>query len=179
MIIDNDGVDGFNIRKLGAALGVNGASLYHHYESKNAIFEDAARMLLSNVESPNAFEPGDFIASAIRSSHGYLDALLEHPKAIPLVLLNLPSIGRPEATSHLITGFTRLGVSPQDAVWGIETLEALVIGTALVQSSRAYAEIQAKTKAVAADERQFFDSTLRSILDTIVSRGKPAKKRSR
>ena len=170
MIIDRDGVDGFNIRKLGEALGVNGASLYHHYENKTAIFEDTARLVLSKVEPPNPFED-DFVESAVRSSHGYRDALLTHPNAIPLMLQRRPSEGRPLAIAHLVTGFTRYGVSLQHALWGIESLESLVIGSALVQSSRDQDGQDAKAKAKAANkERAYFEGTLRAVLASIISR---------
>ena len=49
-LIDEKGLEAFNIRKLGEMLGVNGASLYHPYNSKAEIFEDVARLVLGGVE---------------------------------------------------------------------------------------------------------------------------------
>ena len=48
-IIDRDGLGALNIRSLGAALEVNSASLYHHFENKEEILLGVARSVLRDV----------------------------------------------------------------------------------------------------------------------------------
>lgn len=45
-MIDRDGLDGFNIRKLAHELGVNPSSLYHHFHDKNEILNRVCRLVL-------------------------------------------------------------------------------------------------------------------------------------
>jgi TetR/AcrR family transcriptional regulator, tetracycline repressor protein len=84
-LIDRDGLDAFSIRTLGKELGVNGASLYHHFKDKDEILQ-GVRMLVVNeatgrVRSPKA----SWQDMVTKSVLGYRAALLKHPNVIPLM----------------------------------------------------------------------------------------------
>ena len=53
-VIDRDGLDGFNIRKLAHELGVNPSSLYHHFHDKNEILNRVCGLVL---EESRVFAP--------------------------------------------------------------------------------------------------------------------------
>ena len=49
-LIDTDGPDGFSTRKLAAALGVRGPSLYNYFATKDEILQAAANEVIANVD---------------------------------------------------------------------------------------------------------------------------------
>src|SRR5262249_8993026 len=55
-ITDTDGIDALSIRRLAERLGVNGASLYHHFQNKEEIVVGAAKLALEEVRAPQGHE---------------------------------------------------------------------------------------------------------------------------
>jgi AcrR family transcriptional regulator len=53
-MIDREGVDGLSMRKLGAALGVEGMALYRHVGSKERVLDGVVETLLAELELPAA-----------------------------------------------------------------------------------------------------------------------------
>ena len=51
-LIDSEGIDGFSMRRLGQALGVEAMALYNHYKDKDAILDAVASLVLSSVPLP-------------------------------------------------------------------------------------------------------------------------------
>src|ERR1700733_10465975 len=92
-IIDRDGIDGLSIRNLGKELGVNGASLYHHFTDKDEILEGVRHLIM--VEARVIF-PSSKAATwrdyARKSGTRYRAALLAHPHAAPIMS---PGVIRP------------------------------------------------------------------------------------
>ena len=54
-LIDQEGLEGFSMRKLGASLGVEAMSLYNHVESKRAVFDGVIELLI--VQAPLPVHP--------------------------------------------------------------------------------------------------------------------------
>tara|TARA_R110002124_G_scaffold10096_8_gene50911 strand:+ start:12583 stop:13257 length:675 start_codon:yes stop_codon:yes gene_type:complete len=72
--LDQHGLEGFSMRRLAAALGVQAPSIYWHYPDKTALFDDMADALLQGVAS----QPDDATdyAAVLRHMAGQLrDAL--------------------------------------------------------------------------------------------------------
>ncbi len=84
-IIDQDGLAGLSIRRLADALGVNGASLYHHFENKDEILVGAAELALSNVRTPEASDD-NWRHWMSQNARNLRNALLEHPGLVPLIV---------------------------------------------------------------------------------------------
>jgi AcrR family transcriptional regulator len=93
-IIDARGLSGLSIRAMGAELGVNGASLYYHFENKAELEMAIAEWVLDTARLPVRPET-DWRSSIIEANVAYREALLCHPNAVPL-LLRLPL----EAVAH-------------------------------------------------------------------------------
>ena len=51
-LLDTEGLDGLTMRRLGAALNVQGGALYRHFPSKDALLDAMAEQLLAGVSAP-------------------------------------------------------------------------------------------------------------------------------
>jgi TetR/AcrR family tetracycline transcriptional repressor len=51
-LLDAEGLDGLTMRRLGAALNVQGGALYRHFPSKEALLDAMAEQLLAGVGTP-------------------------------------------------------------------------------------------------------------------------------
>jgi TetR/AcrR family transcriptional regulator, tetracycline repressor protein len=84
-IIDSDGLDALSIRRLATALGVNGASLYHHFSGKEDIVVGAVDLALAEVRGVG--EPGASWRQWLpENARSLRHALLAHPALLPVVV---------------------------------------------------------------------------------------------
>jgi TetR/AcrR family transcriptional regulator, tetracycline repressor protein len=129
-IIDEEGLDALRIRRLGEELGVNGASLYHHFRNKEEILAGAAELALQYVRTPDVRNENwpDWL---LRNTRRTRQALLEHPHLIPVVLERAPlGIGTNmlESSAALLE---EQGVPADFILPLMETLEMLAISSAM------------------------------------------------
>ena len=133
-IIDEEGLEKLSIRRLGAALNVQGISLYHHFKDKDEILVAVCELALSNVRTPDASHTAwrDWLlANAIK----FHRALRVHPNLIPVLMRRHPlRIGMKEhnATAGLLAV---QGVPPEAIMPLLETLEELALGSASYESA--------------------------------------------
>ncbi|WP_245812207.1 TetR/AcrR family transcriptional regulator [Actinophytocola xinjiangensis] len=84
-IVDDDGLEALSIRRLAGALGVNSASLYHHFRNKEDILAGMADLVLAEVREVG--EPGvswrDWLPGNARALRR---ALLAHPALLPVLV---------------------------------------------------------------------------------------------
>src|SRR5437588_10866084 len=83
-LIDQEGLEGFSMRKLGASLGVEAMSLYNHVESKRALFDGVIELVITETpypEKPDATPREELWAFA----QAFRAALRAHPHVLPLV----------------------------------------------------------------------------------------------
>lgn len=99
-LVDAEGLEAVSTRRLAAALGVSGPSLYNHFRTKDAILEavaDAvsARVDLSMFGAVGGGGEGDRVGDggarrdwreALHAwAHSYRDALADHPNIVPVL----------------------------------------------------------------------------------------------
>jgi AcrR family transcriptional regulator len=84
-IIDEEGLEALNIRRLARELNVNGASLYHHFENKGAILTEVAEYALASVRPPETHDE-PWQVWHLRNMKEFRRALLAHPNLIPIIL---------------------------------------------------------------------------------------------
>ncbi|MFD9572306.1 TetR/AcrR family transcriptional regulator [Streptomyces sp. NPDC059982] len=104
-LVDAEGLEAVSTRRLAAALGVSGPSLYNHFRTKDAILEavaDAvsARVDLSMFEGhggdgdgegregggrDGGRDGGDWRSALHAWAHSYRDALSDHPNIVPVL----------------------------------------------------------------------------------------------
>ena len=137
-IIDTEGLDALNMRRLAGAAGVKPMSLYHHYSNKEAI-------LLAVAESISAAALGDAASAGASSSAdwrgrvrllfvGLYELVQAHPRALPLIgtgVLRTPS-GR-RWMEELMRVLLEAGFTPDEAAGVYHTLGAYTLGLGYAQ----------------------------------------------
>jgi TetR/AcrR family tetracycline transcriptional repressor len=84
-IVDSDGLDALSIRRLATAMGVNGASLYHHFSSKEDIVAGVVDLALAEVRGVG--EPSASWRTWLpENARSLRHALLTHPALLPVVV---------------------------------------------------------------------------------------------
>jgi TetR/AcrR family tetracycline transcriptional repressor len=131
-VIDSDGIEAFSMRKLGSALGVNGASLYHHFKDKDEILRGVQRLIMRQAQVlPPASKRATWQDCAVKSVIRYRAALLAHPNAAPLMV---PTMAR---TTGMAQRDYLVGKMLADRVPAglchpiIDSVETLAFGSAL------------------------------------------------
>ncbi|MFC9557492.1 TetR/AcrR family transcriptional regulator [Rhodococcus sp. NPDC056960] len=84
-IVDTEGLDALSIRRLGQALNVNGASLYHHFKNKDDILVGVTQLALSDVSAPRD-EHQSWRTWLPLNAFRTRQALVAHPELIPIML---------------------------------------------------------------------------------------------
>ncbi len=82
-LIDEDGLERFSMRALGARLGVEAMAIYHHLPSKGQVLDAVMDQLLLEWHWPAAGPPLERLAAALRAYRGLA---LSHPHAFPLLV---------------------------------------------------------------------------------------------
>lgn len=81
--IDAYGLDRMSMRKLADSLNVQAASLYTHYDTKEALLDAVANRLVRDVDT-TGFAEG-WREGLLRWARSYHTALAVHPNAVPLI----------------------------------------------------------------------------------------------
>jgi TetR/AcrR family transcriptional regulator, tetracycline repressor protein len=129
-IIDTEGIDALSIRYLAERLGVNGASLYHHFQNKEEIIVGAAKLALEEVRAPQGHEE-PWQVWLLRNARRLRAAFRAHPDLVPVMLRREPlgiGIGQLDATFAMLEeeGVPVGAIAPM-----MEALELYAIGSAL------------------------------------------------
>jgi AcrR family transcriptional regulator len=132
-LIDSGGVEALSVRKLGSALGVNAASLYHHFKDKEEILRGVRLLVLREAR---VFLPASKNATwqyyVVKSVTRYRAALLAHPNAAPLMMPGKMSPIGLTHIDHLITKMVEDGVPLPYCYAIIDSAETLGYGSALL-----------------------------------------------
>jgi AcrR family transcriptional regulator len=179
-IIDREGLDAMRIRRLGEELGVNGASLYHHFQNKDEIVVGAAELALQYVRTPDTRNE-DWPEWLLRNNRRTRQALMEHPNLIPVVLGRAP-LGIGTAMLESSAGLLEEQGVPADLILPlIETLEMLAIASAMYSrrtdtlggANLTYHEhptLLRATKRRDGAEEQLFEAACQSVISAIQER---------
>jgi AcrR family transcriptional regulator len=193
-IIDTEGIDALSIRRLAERLGVNGASLYHHFQNKEEIVVGAAKLALEEVRVPQGHEE-PWEVWLLRNARRLRAAFRDHPDLVPVMLRREPlGIG----TSQLEATFAMLveeGVPIGAIAPMMEALELYAIGSALHESAAGSTKPDAKRaphmaqaeaeRALTADEifdlvcEQIVAATVKVAKEKQQSPPKPATRRGK
>ncbi|QLY33553.1 TetR/AcrR family transcriptional regulator [Nocardia huaxiensis] len=139
-LIDRDGLPELSMRKLAAELGVQAASLYGHYPTKDDLLDDIARGIMSRVDT-SGFESGDWCEGLVDWARSYRAALVRHPNFVPY-LASGPG-NRDEnlrAADAVHGGLISAGWPPREATMIGAATRYLVMGSTLGSFSRGFPE---------------------------------------
>ncbi|MFD5886686.1 TetR/AcrR family transcriptional regulator [Streptomyces sp. NPDC060334] len=86
-LVDSEGLEAVSTRRLAAALGVSGPSLYNHFRTKDEILDAVADAVSARVDlSMFSSEDGRSWRLALHDwAHSYRDALSDHPNIVPVL----------------------------------------------------------------------------------------------
>ena len=133
-IIDEEGLENLSIRRLGAALNVQGISLYHHFKDKDEILAAVCGLALANVRTPNTTDI-DWREWLLNNALKFRQALRSHPNLLPVMMRRHPlRIGLKE--HNATAGLLAVQGVPREAIMPLlETLEELALGSASYESA--------------------------------------------
>ena len=129
-LIDAEGLDGFSIRRLGAALGVNGASLYHHFADKDEILTEVVRLVLSDLRIPRGRQE-TWQTWFVTAGAAYRSAVLRHPNIAPLLVGRRPRMFGQEVFDYTARLLAEGGVPAEFHLAVMEASEMLAFASAM------------------------------------------------
>ncbi|MFJ5553151.1 TetR/AcrR family transcriptional regulator [Streptomyces sp. NPDC093225] len=84
-LVDAEGLEALSTRRLAAALGVSGPSLYNHFRTKDEILDAVADAVSARVDL-SVFEDGRDWREALHAwAVSYRRALADHPNIVPVL----------------------------------------------------------------------------------------------
>ena len=109
-LIDDEGLERFSMRGLGARLGVEAMAIYHHFPSKGQVLDAVMDQLLLGWHWPDEGTPLQRLCAAV---HSYRGIALAHPHAFPLLVgRRYNSPGAFAAYERLLQLFAAMGLDP-------------------------------------------------------------------
>ncbi|MGC4944410.1 TetR/AcrR family transcriptional regulator C-terminal domain-containing protein [Kribbella sp. DT2] len=133
VLADREGLKALSMRRLGAELGVEAMTLYHHLPSKDALLDGLVEQLITPLTPPTFRESWQ---EGMRSYAVDLrTALLAHPNLVPLIA------SRPAVTAQnlrvletALEGLTAAGLQPADALDVLYAVSGFVVGHVVTAS---------------------------------------------
>jgi TetR/AcrR family tetracycline transcriptional repressor len=180
-IADSEGLDALSIRRLADALGVKGASLYHHFKDKDEILDGVATIALSELRPPSD-ETLDWIDWLLQVARSYRAALLAHPNLLPLVLGRHNRRAGAAVYDYAAMKLSAAGIPPAYQLTLINALESYATGSVLYGLSTPAAAWEASLPSEgcdhlrlalgsdALDEDSRFDLGCRALLEGLAAR---------
>ncbi|MEU8759713.1 TetR/AcrR family transcriptional regulator C-terminal domain-containing protein [Streptomyces sp. NPDC048659] len=155
-LLDDEGLDGLNMRSLGARLGTAATAVYWHIKTKDELVRLAGDAVWNEVELPDldamAWRPA---ATAMAGSTHAM--LTRHPwlgQAFGSHLLYGP--GKSRHDDHSLALYEKAGFSPADADRAAATVFVYVLGTAL--GAAAKVSLTRRLSRSGAPEQQLADT---------------------
>lgn len=143
-LIDQVGLEAFSMRKLGALLGVEAMSLYHHVESKRAVFDGVIELLI--IQAPLPVHPNATPREELWTfAHTFRDILRAHPRVLPLVATSpLRSKASLALLDHLLETLHQAQITGVQSIYALQSLVGFIVGhTLLGTGTQAVAGLEA------------------------------------
>src|SRR5258708_14089228 len=130
-LIDQEGLEGFSMRKLGASLGVEAMSLYNHVESKRAVFDGVIELLI--VQTPLPVHPNATPREELWTiAHAFRDVLRAHPRVLPLVATSpLRTSASLVMLDRLLETFHQAQITGVQSIYALQCLVGFIVGHTL------------------------------------------------
>lgn len=134
-LVDEVGIEGLSMRKLGARLGVEAMTLYHHVANKDALLDLLVERVTLAAAAAPADEPEAWRERLEGFARRYRSALLARPRLLPLI--STRPVRSPEAMGLFVKALGDLiqaGFAPKHAYYALNSLAILVVGMALAEA---------------------------------------------
>ena len=137
--IDRHGLAALSMRRLAEALGVNAASLYSHYDTKEELLDAVANLLVRDVDT-SGFERG-WREGILRWARSYHAALAAHPNAVPVIASGTQRRHQFLAMANAVHGgLVGAGWLPRRATEISGAVKYLVVGAASTPFASGFAD---------------------------------------
>ena len=127
-VADQDGLKALSMRRLGAELGVEAMTIYHHVPNKDALLDGLVELLVAPI-APPAFESSSWQDGLREYARELRTTLLAHPNVVPLVA------SRPAVTAQTLQvmesaleSLRAAGLRPADALDVLYAVTGFVVG---------------------------------------------------
>ncbi|MBM7367386.1 TetR family transcriptional regulator [Gordonia hydrophobica] len=130
-IIDAEGPAAFSLDRLARRLGVKAPSLYNHFADKGEILAEAARVIVLDTPDHPDVVDGDWISWLIDGAVSFRGALLEHARAVPLVVENFPQRLLERLYAQHCRVLAGCGVHAAHQMFILEAVHRMTIGSAM------------------------------------------------
>lgn len=131
-LVDEIGIDGFSMRKLGPRLGVGPMAIYRHFRDQEDLFDDVAEHLFDQIDLDTLPWEEPWSRLAQRYCHRLLGILLAHPHAVTIFATRPVRSPAAIATGiRMLEVFTSAGFTPANGLRISRSLRELTIGHAL------------------------------------------------
>jgi AcrR family transcriptional regulator len=134
-LVDRDGLGGLSMRRLGAEVGVEAMTIYHHFTNKDSLLDGLVEHVFAKASLSMAGSRS-WQARLRAYAHALRATLLEHPNLVPLV------VSRPALTPQnlrlmedAMADLRKAGFALSVALDSVYTLNEFVIGHVAVSSS--------------------------------------------
>ena len=131
-IIDTEGLDALSMRRLGAELGVNPMAAYHYVPNKAALYDLVLEAVMAGVDLTTIDPALPFADQFKQAARAYRDAILTHPRAIPVLAtrsLRTAAVLRP--VEPILGILYAAGLTPDEAMAAVDVLAQYILGGAM------------------------------------------------
>lgn len=141
LLIDRAGLGELSMRKLAAELGVQAASLYKHYPTKDDVLDDVASRIVTAVDT-SAFDADEEWNIALAAwAHSYRAALVSHPNMVPFLAAGPGQRDESLRIADAVHGgLVRAGWPPREATLIGAATRSLVMGSTVGSFSRGFVD---------------------------------------
>ncbi|MBA2395229.1 MAG: TetR/AcrR family transcriptional regulator C-terminal domain-containing protein [Ktedonobacteraceae bacterium] len=142
-LLDQEGLEGFSMRKLGALLGIEAMSLYNHVENKRAVFDGVIELLI--IQAPLPLQPDATPREELWTfAHAFRDVLRAHPRVLPLVATSpLRTSASLAMLDHLLETLHQAQITGVQSIYALQCLVGFIVGhTLLVTGTQAVAGLE-------------------------------------
>ncbi len=178
-VIDTAGLDGFTMRKLGAALGVDPMAAYRHFTDQQDLFDGIAEAMFDELDMETLPWQQDWPELMSAYAYRLRSALRRHPNAVPIFATRpVRSAAAIETGNWMLERLQGVGFAPAVALQFARCVREYVVGHILSHTVAAVAAQRSRkptpntpdynTLAAAADataDTDHFDIGLTAMLD--------------
>ncbi|MGH3906094.1 MAG: TetR/AcrR family transcriptional regulator C-terminal domain-containing protein [Pseudonocardiaceae bacterium] len=136
-LLDDVGLEGLTLRRLGSELGVSAATLYWHVRDKRALLDLVAEAIVAE-HRPSGPAPGqpwwEWLAEAASAQYR---ALVGHRDAALVVAGNRPTENSLPAIEQTLSSLVEAGFPPVEALRSVLALGHFVMGSAMERQAEA------------------------------------------
>lgn len=157
-LLDDEGLEGLNMRSLGKRLGAAATAVYWHVKNKDDLVLMAADQVWHEVELP-ALDSADWRATATTMADRLHAMLVRHPWLVQAIGSHLLyGTGKARYDDRLLGVFETAGFTPEEADRAAGAVFTYVLGNAL--GTCATASLTRKLRRAGGDSEQRFTETL-------------------